>query len=467
MKNLINNYLSSLLSKTLIQICIIIFSTIGVNTVCFSQKVYADIWSVDINTASIEKLLLQPEEILKNPDVFWKTDSAFILADGWHKGAGIPKDHKNYYNKWIDFLKNQSNLSKAEREQNFAFQQLKKLKSKVEYFDSMSIPLLNSFMPKNNLTFKTTVYITTKTLAFGFMHNGQVIIDILSPFYKNDIEKIYNTITHECFHIGYGYNRYHRKEIELDNFFIYNTMLDALQNEGIATYLGFLATDFFPVENHMDYVQLKDFARIQYHLDEINMLFAEAEVLPLDSLKKKSWKVGIDNRTYYVIGAYMAATIDSLLGREALVNTISEGPLNFLETYNNLVSSDKKIISFQRPKDLSCIQLLKISVMTDNQNKFDSLVSGLLRRNKMLPADSQNKFERLGYQILFQGKPNWAIQIFQLDTKLFPKSANAFDCLGEAYLKSGDLLNAKRCYKIALSIDPDFFNAQRMLSEIE
>ncbi|HEX5002607.1 MAG TPA: DUF2911 domain-containing protein [Bacteroidia bacterium] len=59
-----------------------------------------------------------------------------------------------------------------------------------------------------------------------------------------------------------------------------------------------------------------------------------------------------------------------------------------------------------------------------------------------------------GYQLLNQGKHDKAIEVFIINTKNYPKSANCFDSLGEAYATKGDTKNAIANFKKALSMHP-------------
>jgi len=43
-----------------------------------------------------------------------------------------------------------------------------------------------------------------------------------------------------------------------------------------------------------------------------------------------------------------------------------------------------------------------------------------------------------GYKYLKQDKVDVAIKIFMLNVDLFPNSSNAYDSLGEAYMKAGN-----------------------------
>ena len=73
----------------------------------------------------------------------------------------------------------------------------------------------------------------------------------------------------------------------------------------------------------------------------------------------------------------------------------------------------------------------------------------------------------LGYALVREGKIEEAINIFSANVKLFPKEANPYDSLAEAYLKKGDVINAMKYYKKALEIDPNFLSAKRAVKELE
>jgi tetratricopeptide (TPR) repeat protein len=59
-----------------------------------------------------------------------------------------------------------------------------------------------------------------------------------------------------------------------------------------------------------------------------------------------------------------------------------------------------------------------------------------------------------GYQLMGQGNNDKAIEVFTLNTERNPKSANAFDSLGEAYATKGDKDNAVKNFKKALTLNP-------------
>lgn len=59
-----------------------------------------------------------------------------------------------------------------------------------------------------------------------------------------------------------------------------------------------------------------------------------------------------------------------------------------------------------------------------------------------------------GYQLLQQGAHDKAIEVFVVNTQRYPKSANAWDSLGEGYATKGDSKNAVKCFKKSLALDP-------------
>ncbi len=58
-----------------------------------------------------------------------------------------------------------------------------------------------------------------------------------------------------------------------------------------------------------------------------------------------------------------------------------------------------------------------------------------------------------GYQLINENQLDKAIEILTLNTKRFPKSANAWDSLGEVYTLKSDKENAIKNFKKSLSLN--------------
>jgi tetratricopeptide (TPR) repeat protein len=74
--------------------------------------------------------------------------------------------------------------------------------------------------------------------------------------------------------------------------------------------------------------------------------------------------------------------------------------------------------------------------------------------NDAMAIATENELNLYGYQLLNGGQQDKAIEILTLNTKRFPKSANVWDSLGEAYFIKGDQKNAAANFKKSLSLNP-------------
>src|SRR6266849_6232605 len=72
-----------------------------------------------------------------------------------------------------------------------------------------------------------------------------------------------------------------------------------------------------------------------------------------------------------------------------------------------------------------------------------------------------------GYDLLEKKDTAGAIQVFKLNAESFPESANVWDSLAEAYMKSGDPKNAQLNYEKALTLDPTNQSAKEMLKKLK
>ena len=61
---------------------------------------------------------------------------------------------------------------------------------------------------------------------------------------------------------------------------------------------------------------------------------------------------------------------------------------------------------------------------------------------------------------------NEAIAVFQLNVEAYPKSANPYDSLGEAFMTAGDRARAIASYQRSLELDPTNANAVAKLEQL-
>ncbi len=80
---------------------------------------------------------------------------------------------------------------------------------------------------------------------------------------------------------------------------------------------------------------------------------------------------------------------------------------------------------------------------------------------------SEGQLNSLGYFYLMRDKTEEALAVFQWTVEAFPDSGNAYDSLGEAWVKKGDRATAMANYEKSLALDPKNENAEKMLKELK
>lgn len=79
---------------------------------------------------------------------------------------------------------------------------------------------------------------------------------------------------------------------------------------------------------------------------------------------------------------------------------------------------------------------------------------------------SEPQLNALGYQLLHHDRVDLAIAIFELNVEIYPRSANVYDSLGEAFMHSGKTEEAIRNYRRSLELDPANHNAVEKLQSL-
>ena len=78
----------------------------------------------------------------------------------------------------------------------------------------------------------------------------------------------------------------------------------------------------------------------------------------------------------------------------------------------------------------------------------------------------ENDVNTIGYNYI-RNDASKALLYFQLNVKNYPKSSNAFDSLGEAYMLLGDKENAINSYKKSIELDDGNENAFKMIRKLQ
>ena len=101
----------------------------------------------------------------------------------------------------------------------------------------------------------------------------------------------------------------------------------------------------------------------------------------------------------------------------------------------------------------------------DNYEKALGAYVDIKEKDSLNPVVQEWNLNQLGYQFLRDDNYDKAIQIFTINTVLYPTKSNAFDSLGEAYWKKNDTINAVLNYKKALEINSENNSAIRFFKQ--
>jgi Flp pilus assembly protein TadD len=73
----------------------------------------------------------------------------------------------------------------------------------------------------------------------------------------------------------------------------------------------------------------------------------------------------------------------------------------------------------------------------------------------------------LGVRLLGQRRVAEAVQLFEFNTRAFPKSAKRWESLGAAHLRAGNRQRAIESYRRALELHPASTSIQQVLEKLE
>ncbi len=144
---------------------------------------------------------------------------------------------------------------------------------------------------------------------------------------------------------------------------------------------------------------------------------------------------------------------------------------NYYRAFLDIKATDAAFIQ-RRVREMGRIIDSSAVYRIEQEIKQNGIRAGL-KKYKLMHSDSQNKlyfneneFNALGYRLMGAGKVKDAIEIFKIKVARYPKSANVYDSLGEAYLQSGDNKKAIQNYQKSLEINPENNNAKEMLKKL-
>ena len=131
------------------------------------------------------------------------------------------------------------------------------------------------------------------------------------------------------------------------------------------------------------------------------------------------------------------------------------------ERYLSVISEDNNKTTYDYRKIEDDYMTPSMHLKAGN---YEAALQGFLeikKQDSLSPFIDEWDINRLGYKYFGEQKYEDAIAVFILNTKLHPTSSNVYDSLGQAYLVSGDSLQAYNNYKKAYEFNTGNRRAKR------
>lgn len=285
------------------------------------------------NTDALEKMAYEPEWVLENQEEYWSRYPSQIYTRNWAKQV----NHQIDYEKWRKTIEEWSKTPSSERQTKDFLKNTEKIIEGKTIFLEKALPHVCSYLPeeaKLDICVHFTAHVPPRAFAMG-----EIVINMTATYWNNNSDNILNTIVHELFHVGYSYCR-DRWNFERDDSLF--EIIENIQNEGVCTYVAYMAQDIFPAPDEKDFQMLDDPKAVKHHFNEVREIFEAVNKLSEDELQKLCWDKGVIGRSFYVVGAYMCKIIDERAGKNNMKSTLLEGPVSFFDLYNKLAQSEMR-----------------------------------------------------------------------------------------------------------------------------
>jgi hypothetical protein len=172
----------------------------------------------------------------------------------------------------------------------------------------------------------------------GVVSDGDAYLNLAHPLYHESKRELLYFAMHELHHVVYThYNpTFSFNEIkttkDLSRIIKYSTHL-----EGMAVYSAWHKRQRENGYTHRDYITLHDPSKMDRLITRYFDLLNRIELEPVRGLVEDDWSIlevmSDRDRLWYVVGAFMADSIDRYLGREILNSTIIEGYESFFRHF--------------------------------------------------------------------------------------------------------------------------------------
>lgn len=111
------------------------------------------------------------------------------------------------------------------------------------------------------------------------------------------------------------------------------------------------------------------------------------------------------------------------------------------------------------------LSLIFLIINIQSTAQMNSL-EDLKRKYPQMTEFTEQSINLLGYRLMRAGNLYPAIKVLSLNTRLFPQSWNAFDSLGEVFMKAGKRERAIESFRRSLQLNPKNVHGERLLQRL-
>lgn len=308
---------------------------------------------IRFDTRSIDQIFLETERVLADPETFLGEDTAYEMMARHRERVSDPFPPQA----WLKDIEKLAAQPLEKRMQRIPFRLYQLLMKYQQSFCQEVVNNVLAYLP-DGTNLDVTIYLTAyEGSAAAYSREGEITFSLSHPLVvypakiheETGLSAFFNLALHELFHIGFHNNwdplseEEHRKnEIVID-------LLKTLQNEGIATYISYHLNPKYPTPLEWFTYLIDRKTVVRFYMGKLNDILADGSPPPPlgDEYNELYWrigKVGYRWNGLYIVGGYMAMTIENALGRDVLVQSVEDGFYNFAETYNAIADEDMKII---------------------------------------------------------------------------------------------------------------------------
>ncbi|HYY56716.1 MAG TPA: FKBP-type peptidyl-prolyl cis-trans isomerase [Pyrinomonadaceae bacterium] len=137
---------------------------------------------------------------------------------------------------------------------------------------------------------------------------------------------------------------------------------------------------------------------------------------------------------------------------------------------NGVIPPDSTLVFFIEVIDIKAASLSDLLSETMKERGIEAVVAQYHElKSKGLAGiyTSESDMNAWGYRLMRNNQTREAIEVLKLNVETYPKSANVYDSLAEAYMMTGNKQLAIENYKKALEIDPRMESARKALEALE